>query len=333
MTPIRECLINKSTKINPVWLMRQAGRYLPEFREIRKSNPDFIKLCLNNILAEEITLQPIKRFGFDAAIIFSDILMIPYGIGQTVQFKKNFGPSLGNLELDKLQNISKDDFTNNLSSVYKLLSNLKNSKDLNNKDLIGFVGAPWTLLVYMINKVSPKNGLSEDFFKDKILINEILNLLDKFIKIHIENQIKAGATIIQIFDSWAGLIQNDFDKFLYNPTLSLVNYVKKLGVPVICFPRGISDYTKFTKIVKPDMINIDYNVDPKTLIKSLDIPIQGGLNPEILLSNKENLRKEIKKYLDIFKDHPYVFNLGHGILPETQVDMVYELVHIVRNYK
>ena len=333
MTPIKECLINKSTKANPIWLMRQAGRYLPEFREIRKSNPDFIKLCLNHTLAEEITLQPIKRFGFDAAIIFSDILMIPHGIGQTVQFKKNFGPSLGNLELDKLQNVTRNDFTKNLSSVYKLLSDLKNSKYLENKDLIGFVGAPWTLLVYMINKVSPKNGLQENFFKDKILINEILRLLDKFIKIHIENQIKAGATIIQIFDSWAGLIQNDFDKFLYNPTLSLVNHVKNLGVPVICFPRGISDYVKFSKIVKPSMINIDYNVDPEILIKSLDIPIQGGLDPKILLSNKENLKKQIKKYLNIFKDYPYVFNLGHGILPETEVEMVYELVETVRNYK
>ena len=333
MTPIEKCLINKSTSINPIWLMRQAGRYLPEFREIRKSNQDFIKLCLNQTLAEEITLQPIKRFGFDAAIIFSDILMVPYGIGQTVQFKKNFGPSLGNLELDKLGNITKNDFTENLSSIYKLLSNLKNSKDLENKDLIGFIGAPWTLLVYMINRVSPKNGLSQDFFKDEVLINEILNLLDKFLKIHIQNQINAGATIIQIFDSWAGLIQKDFDKFLYNPTLSLVNYVKSLGVPVICFPRGISDYVKFTKIVKPSMINIDYNVDPKNLIKYLDVPVQGGLDPKILLSNKENLKKQIIKYLEIFKDHPYVFNLGHGILPETQVEMVYELVEIVRNYK
>tara|TARA_A100001234_G_C12480414_1_gene323248 strand:- start:169 stop:726 length:558 start_codon:yes stop_codon:yes gene_type:complete len=185
----------------------------------------------------------------------------------------------------------------------------------------------------MVNKVSPKNGLSPDFFKDKILINEILNLLDKFIKIHIQNQIKAGATIIQIFDSWAGLIENDFDKFLYNPTLSLVNYVKNLGVPVICFPRGITDYIKFTKIVKPSMINIDYNVEPRNLIKSLDVPVQGGLDPKILLSDKENLKKQIKKYLDIFKDHPYVFNLGHGVLPETEVDMVYELVETVRNYK
>ena len=213
------------------------------------------------------------------------------------------------------------------------MSNLKNSKDLENKDLIGFVGAPWTLLVYMINKISPKNGLSENFFKDEILINETLNLLDKFIKLHIENQIRAGATIIQIFDSWAGLIQKDFDKFLYNPTLSLVNHVKNLGVPVICFPRGISNYVEFTEIVRPSMINIDYNVDPKNLIKSLDIPVQGGLDPKVLLSGKENLKKQIRKYLEIFKDHPYVFNLGHGILPETEVDMVYELVETVRNYK
>ena len=333
MTPIKECLINKSTKTNPVWLMRQAGRYLPEFKEIRKANPDFIKLCLDHTLAEEITLQPIKRFGFDAAIIFSDILMIPHGMGQTVEFKKNFGPSLGALELNKLASVSDKDLTEKLSPVYQLLSNLKNSNDLKNKDLIGFVGAPWTLLVYMVNKISPKNGLSQEFFKDEVIINEILGLLDKFIKIHIENQIKAGATIIQIFDSWAGLIQNDFDKFLYNPTLSLVNHVKNLGVPVICFPRGITDYIKFSKIVKPSMINIDYNVDPENLIKSLDVPVQGGLDPKILLSDKENLRKQIKRYLNIFKDHPYVFNLGHGILPETEVEMVYELVETVRNYK
>ena len=120
MTPIKECLINKSTKINPVWLMRQAGRYLPEFREIRKANPDFIRLCLNHTLAHEITLQPIKRFGFDAAIIFSDILMIPYGMGQNVEFKKNFGPNLGNLELNKIQNITKDDFTKNLSKSFRI---------------------------------------------------------------------------------------------------------------------------------------------------------------------------------------------------------------------
>ena len=333
MTPIKECLINNKTDLVPVWLMRQAGRYLPEFREIRKNNPNFINLCLNSKLSKEITLQPIKRFDFDAAIIFSDILMIPYGLGQRVEFKKNFGPNLGDLEIDKLLEIEEEEFIKNLSPIYELLVELKKSNDLKGKDTIGFVGAPWTLLVYMINKVSPKKGLNNNFFLNKELISNLLKILDRFIKIHIKNQINAGATIIQIFDSWAGMIKSDFDKYLYNPTLSLVNYTKSLGVPVICFPRGITDYNQFCKIVKPSMINIDYDVDPKNLLKNVDIPIQGGLHPEVLLTDKANLRKEVNKYLEIFKDHPYVFNLGHGILPQTKIEMVEELVKIVRDFK
>ena len=333
MTPIKECLINKKTNITPIWLMRQAGRYLPEFREIRKVNSNFIDLCLNPSLSEEITLQPIKRFDFDAAIIFSDILMIPYGLGQNVEFKKNFGPNLGKIDIESLFIMDEQKFTKRLSPIYELLENLNKNVKLKNKDLIGFVGAPWTLLVYMINQVSPKNGLSSNFFSDKKLIINLLKILDKFIKIHIKNQVNSGATIIQIFDSWAGLIKSDFEQYLYSPTLSLVKYTKSLGVPVICFPRGISDYNKFCQIIRPSMINIDYNVDPKALIGKFDIPIQGGLDPKVLLTDKENLKNEVTKYLQLFKDHPYVFNLGHGILPETQIELVEELVKIVRNFK
>ena len=333
MTPIKECLINKKTNLNPIWLMRQAGRYLPEFREIRKNNTNFINLCLNSNLSGEITLQPIERFDFDAAIIFSDILMIPFGLGQSVEFKKNFGPSLGNISLDKLSETNEAIFTERLSPIYKLLQNLSRNNKLIDKDLIGFVGAPWTLLVYMINKVSPKNGLSEDFFNNKELIHSLLKIIDKFIKIHIKNQVNAGATLIQVFDSWAGLITDKFDQYLYNPTLSIVDYTRQLGVPVICFPRGISNYSEFCKIVNPDMVNIDYNVDPKELIKKVRIPIQGGLDPKILLTDKENLRNKTTKYLEIFKNHPYVFNLGHGILPQTEIEMVKELVKIVRDFK
>ena len=333
MTPIKNCILNKDTNTNPIWLMRQAGRYLPEFREIRKKNSNFINLCLNPNLSEKITLQPIDRFGFDAAIIFSDILMIPYGLGQKVEFKKNFGPNLGDINLSELMALEDSVFSNNLSPIYELLKSLSKNNKLKDRDLIGFVGAPWTLLVYMINKVSPKNGLSPSFFEDIGLINKLLDTLDKFIKLHIKNQVNAGATIIQIFDSWAGLIKNDLEKYLYNPTLSLVNYTKNLGVPVICFPRGISDYNKFCKIVKPSMVNIDYNINPKTLIDKIDIPIQGGLDPKVLLTNKDNLKREVTKYLQIFRDHPYVFNLGHGILPETKIEMVEELIKIVRNFK
>ena len=332
MTPIKECLINKSTKHNPIWLMRQAGRYLPEFREIRKKNPNFIELCLNERLTEIITLQPVERFDFDAAIIFSDILMIPFGLRQNVEFKKNFGPQLGEIKIDEILKLDNDSFSKRLKPVYKLLRNLKCSSKLDNKDLIGFVGAPWTLLVYMINKVSPKNGLSKNFFKDENLIKSILNILDRFIKLHIKNQIEAGATIIQIFDSWAGLIDKDFEKYLYEPTTSLVEYTKNLGVSVICFPRNIKNYKTYCDTIKPDAINIDYNVNIQNILKDLKIPIQGGMNPEILLTDKETLKNETKKYLDIFKDHPYIFNLGHGILPNTDPNMVDYLVKMVKNY-
>ncbi len=333
MTPIQECIRNKNSDLKPIWIMRQAGRYLPEFREIRSKNPDFIKLCLNQNLSSEITLQPIKRFGFDAAIIFSDILMLPYGIGQNVKFEKGLGPKLGELKLEELLRTRNDEFKKKLEPVYKSITNVSNDPIIENKDLIGFVGAPWTILVYMINKMSPKQKLSENFFSDKLLIEKLLFLIEKFLKIHIENQIKAGATIIQIFDSWAGLLKDNILEYIYEPTLNLVNHTKKLGVPVICFPRGISDYKKFCEFVNPDMVSIDYNVDPKKIIKEVKIPIQGGLDPKTLLTDEETLKKETEKYLNIFKDHPYVFNLGHGILPETQPEMVSKLINIVRNYK
>jgi len=333
MTPIQKCIKNKNYKTNPIWIMRQAGRYLPEFREIRSKNPDFIKLCLNENLSTEITLQPIKRFDFDAAIIFSDILMLPYGMGQEVKFEKGLGPKLSELNLDKLSNINQTEFNNKLNSIYKSISNTSNNPILKNKDLIGFVGAPWTILVYMINRMSPKKKISENFFSDKLLINKLLIIIEKFLKIHIENQIKAGATIIQIFDSWAGLLKDNISEYIHKPTLNLVNHVKKIGVPVICFPRGIKDYKKFCDVVSPDMVNIDYNVDPNKIIKEIEIPIQGGLDPKILLTDKETLKKETEKYLDVFKEHPYVFNLGHGILPETKIEMVSELINIVRSYK
>ncbi len=333
MTPIQDCIKNKNTKIKPIWIMRQAGRYLPEFREIRSKNSDFIKLCLNESLSTEITLQPIKRFKFDAAIIFSDILMLPYGLGQEVKFERGLGPKLGELNLDLVANVNKDEFSKKLNPIYNSISNVSSHDICKNKDVIGFVGAPWTILVYMINRISPKKSLSKEIFNDKLFTNKLLSIIEKFLKIHIENQIKAGATIIQIFDSWAGLLENNISKFIYEPTYNLVNHVKKLNIPAVCFPRGIKDYKNFCEVVKPDMVNIDYNVDPKKIINEIKIPIQGGLDPKVLLTDKENLNIEAIKYLQIFKDHPYVFNLGHGILPETKIEMVEELVKIVRDFK
>ena len=333
MTPLLQVIKNKNTEINPIWIMRQAGRYLPEFREIRKLNPDFISLCLNETLSSEITLQPLKRFDLDAAIIFSDILILPYGLNQKVNFEKGFGPKLGEIDIDEMSKKDENDFVEKIHPVYKSIKKVSENTVIKNKNMIGFVGAPWTLLVYMINQQSPKKNLKSNFFKDEFLIKKILLILEKFLKIHIKNQINSGANIIQIFDSWAGLLEEkDLPNYIYSPTLNLVNYVKSLNVPVICFPREIKNYKEFCDIVKPDAVSIDYNVDPQRILKDIKIPIQGGLDPKILLTNKETLKKETIKYLDIFKDHPYIFNLGHGILPETDPKMVDYLVQIVKNY-
>ena len=332
MRPIKNCIVNKDTTKNPIWLMRQAGRYLPEFREIRKNNQDFIKLCLNENLSSEITLQPIKRFSFDAAIIFSDILMLPYAMNQEVKFEKGFGPKLGNLDIEKINETIEEDFTKKLNPVYKAISQVSQNSLLQNRDMIGFVGAPWTILVYMINKISPKKNLTDQFFNDKFLLSELIKIIEKFLKIHIKNQIDAGANIIQIFDSWAGLLESEIEEFIYIPTQTLVDYTKSFDVPVICFPREIKNYKNYCDIVKPNAVNIDYNVDPISIQKEVKIPIQGGLDPKTLLTDKENLKKEAKRYLDIFKDHPYIFNLGHGVLPETDPNMVDYLVKIVKDY-
>ena len=251
-----------------------------------------------------------------------------------VEFKKDFGPLLGELDLNQISKVDEVDFVQRVLPVYKAINIVRNDQSTKNKCTIGFVGAPWTLLVYMINQQSPKKKLKENFFKDEFLINRILLIIEKFLKIHIKNEIDNGANIIQIFDSWAGLLEKkDLPNYVYTPTLNLVEYVKSLNIPVICFPREIKDYKEFSEIVKPDAISIDYNIDPNKILKEIKIPVQGGLDPKILLTDKENLKNQATKYLEIFKDHPYIFNLGHGILPETNPDMVDYLVKIVKEFK
>ena len=332
MNIIEEVIYQKSTKKKPIWLMRQAGRYLPEFREVRKHNPDFIKLCLNEDLVPVITLQPLKRFELDAAIIFSDILMLPYGIGQNVKFKKDFGPILGDLKNIKIEDININDFSKRLKPVYNSMNNISSKLKNKKKSLIGFVGAPWTLLVYMINKQSPKKNLPADLInyqKNKGLLKKVIELL----KIHIKSQIDNGANIIQIFDSWAGLADDNLiGKFIYEPTAELVDFTKSQKVPVICFPREIRDYHKYIHEVEPSVISIDYKIDIKSFTQKLKIPVQGNLNPSTLLGNEEDIKNQTLGILDVFKDHPHIFNLGHGVLPQTNPNMVEYLVKLVKNY-
>ena len=329
------CIEDKDTDYIPVWFMRQAGRYLPEFREIRKKNPNFINLCLNTKLIKDITLQPLNRFNLDAAIIFSDILMIPYGLGQKVEFKKGFGPILGDINLDDIINKDPVDFIQELLPVYKGIEKVK--KEIKEKSLIGFSGAPWTVLLYMLNKESPKNNFNfNKINKNKNLISKLLKKLEEIICLHVEKQIEAGANIIQIFDSWAGLLpKKELPNYCYIPTLKVVEHIKSLKVPAICFPKGIGkNYIDFCSIVKPSCISIDYEIDPKWIKEKVNgIPIQGGLDPKILLDDKEKIKKNTENYLNIFKDYPYIFNLGHGVLPETKPESIEYLIKIVRDKK
>ena len=315
--------------------MRQAGRYLPEFQKIRSQNQNFINLCLNSELSSEITLQPIKRFDLDSAIIFSDILMVPYALNQKVEFLENQGPKLENFNLNKFLKNNDIDFIEKLKPVYKSIEITRKRLD-KKKSLISFIGAPWTLLVYMIGAKLSKKEIDLKLIKKKK--NEISLVLEKLINylcLHIDKQIKAGADVVQVFDSWAGLIpQEDLNNFCYLPNSKIVEFCKKKDIPVICFPRGIREnYKDFNNLVKPDGINIDFNVDPNWAKENLKgAVIQGGLDPKILLLSDEEIYNNVRKYLDAFKGLPYVFNLGHGILPETNPDKLEKLIKFYREY-
>ena len=334
MSKLKEVLVNKKI-CKSIWFMRQAGRYLPEFRKIRLQNQNFIDLCLNSNLSSEITLQPIKRFNLDSAIIFSDILMVPYALGQKVNFIEGQGPVLEAFNNKTFSQSSKNSFTEKLQPIYEAINKSREKLD-KTKSLIGFVGAPWTLLIYMLDLKLNKNGINYtkiELKKDEV--NIILNTLNDYLCIHIENQIKAGADVIQIFDSWAGLVRSeDFSKYCIVPNLKIVDFCKRRKIPVICFPRGIgTKFKDFNDIVKPDGINLDYEIEPNWAKSNLkNVVIQGGLDPKVLLRSEEEIIINVKKYLDVFNELPYVFNLGHGLLPETDPDKVKKLIKFYREY-
>jgi uroporphyrinogen decarboxylase len=336
MSSLKKILVNKDRSCKSIWFMRQAGRYLPEFRKIRSQNQNFINLCLNSNLSSEITLQPIKRYNLDSAIIFSDILLVPYALGQEVNFIKDRGPILNQFELKKFLNNDKINFTKKLNPIYKAIK--KTREKLNKeKSLISFIGAPWTLLIYMMGLKKSKKEINLSTIKEnESEIDIILNKLNEYLCIHVENQINAGADVVQIFDSWAGLLTNtDLLNFCYTPNLKIVEFCKSKKIPVICFPKGIKEnYIEFNNIVKPDGLNLDYEINPTWAKNNLtNVVLQGGMDPKILLKSEEEIYKEAKKYLDIFKNVPYIFNLGHGLIPETDPDKLGKLIKFVREYK
>ena len=333
MNKITTCLINKENTRTPIWFMRQAGRHLPEFRKIRLNNPNFIKLCLNSTLSTQITLQPVKRYDLDAAIIFSDILMVPYALGQEVVFEKNKGPKLSKFNLKNFLKNDKILFSQKLYPIYKAIKETK-KKLKKDQTLISFVGAPWTILIYMLNLKSSDNRLQlNKLKKDNFEINLILDKLNDYLCTHIENQMNAGADVVQIFDSWASLVpKEDLYNYCYIPNLKIVDFCKKQKIPTICFPKGIDKkYKEFLEVVKPDGLSIDYDLDPIWARDNLkNVCLQGGLDPKILLKEEKILFREVDRYLDIFKDVPYIFNLGHGLLPETNPEVLRKVIERVR---
>jgi uroporphyrinogen decarboxylase len=335
MSNLKKILIGKKN-CKSIWFMRQAGRYLPEFKKIREKNPNFINLCLNSELSSEITLQPIKRFDLDSAIIFSDILMVPHALGQKVDFVKDHGPVLSDFNLKIFLDNDKITFTEKLHPVYKAIEITRKKLD-KKKSLISFVGAPWTLLIYMLG--AKKNKSEIDYKKIKLNdfeVNVILDKLNDYLCIHIENQINAGSDVVQIFDSWAGLLPViDLPNYCYIPNLKIVEFCKDNKIPVICFPRGINaNYKEFNNLVKPNGLNLDYDLDPAWAKQNLkNVILQGGLNPKNLLLPEKEMKNNADKYLKIFKDTPYIFNLGHGLLPETDPNKVGKLIEFYRKYK
>ena len=334
MSNLKQILSNK-INCKSIWFMRQAGRYLPEFRKIRAKNTNFINLCLNSKLSSEITLQPIKRFNLDSAIIFSDILLVPYALGQNVKFVKGKGPILSEFNLKIFLNNNKISFTQKLNPIYKAIELTRKKLD-KKKSLIAFIGAPWTLLIYMLGAKENKNKLNFEKIKSKNTeINLILNKLHEYLCIHIENQISAGADVVQIFDSWAGLLPlSDLSNYCYIPNLKIVEFCKNKKIPSICFPKGIGEnYKKFNNVVKSDGLNIDYEIDPQWAKQQLkNVILQGGLDPRTLLLSDKIIQERSSKYFNVFRNTPYIFNLGHGLLPETDPDKVDKLIKFYRNY-
>jgi len=336
MNKLTNCILNKDPSCIPVWFMRQAGRYLPEFRKIRSQNKDFIKLCLNSDLSSEITLQPLKRFNLDAAIIFSDILMVPYGLGQKVEFEKNEGPKLSKINLDFFLSNNKEDFTEKLTPVYDAIR--KTRKNLpKEKSLISFVGAPWTIAVYMLGLKKNKNEIDLKKLKEKETeLKIIIDNLTKYLCAHIEHQINAGGDTVQIFESWAGLIPREklYD-YCYLPNKKIVDFCKKINIPVICFPKGLNkNYLKFAEIVKPDALSLDYDIDPEWAKHNLgNYCLQGGMDPKVLFESEQKIYSQVDSYLNTFRGMPYIFNLGHGLLPQTNPDIIKKIINRVENFK
>jgi uroporphyrinogen decarboxylase len=323
----------------PIWFMRQAGRYLPEYMEIRANVVDFLELCYDSKKAAAVTMQPIDRFGFDAAIIFSDILVLPHALGWKVEFQKGEGPVLQKFESEKDLKFLNKEFDKKINHIYDTVNRVRSTLD-KDKSLIGFAGSPWTVASYMLEGRGKQDfSVSKSFlYKNPAIAKELINIItDKTIE-YLSGQIDAGADVIQLFDSWSGILSGkEYENFVIKPTKKIVDSIKDKypTVPIIGFPRGsgylYEDYIAGTNI---DGVGVDQFVPIDIMKKWQDnIIVQGNFDPVLLLSNKEIIQQKAHDILSKLDNKNFIFNLGHGILPNTPIENVKVLVDYVRSFK
>ena len=336
---IMDVIDGKTTDKLPIWMMRQAGRYLPEYKETRKVAGSFLDLCYNPDLAVKVTLQPIDRFGFDAAILFSDILVIPDALGVDVRFEEGKGPILETVDQSSIPNLSDDNLLTHLAPVLETVGRLR--EDLPKETtLLGFCGAPWTVATYMIaGHGTPDQGPARQFALNHAESFQLL--IDKLVVAssnYLLAQLRAGADAVQIFDSWASVLdENQFNRWCREPVRQIVTNVRAQipDAKIIGFPKGVGafykDYAESTGI---NMLGLDWTI-PMSFARELqkDIPVQGNLDPNRLIAGGAALDEGIDAILENLSDGPLVFNLGHGITPLTPIAHVEQMVERVRAFR
>jgi len=333
-----DVLAGKRQTVPPIWLMRQAGRYLPEYRVLRQKSGNFLNLCLDPKLAAEVTLQPIRRFGFDAAILFSDILVVPYALGQDVTFTAADGPRLDAInDAEGLHNLRRELDHERLTPVYETIVRVKSQLPAG-VTLLGFCGAPWTLATYMIAGAgTPDQIPAREFaYRTPGAFGELLDILVDASASYLIRQFEAGVDAVQIFDTWAGILPDDeFDRCCVEPCARIIAAVRA-QIPTakfIGFPRGAGSRLKrYIDAVPVDAVGLDWTIDLAFAREELQRrkPVQGNLDPVVLLVGGRSLDRSVDRIMENFKAGPFIFNLGHGVLPDTPVAHVEQLVARVR---
>jgi uroporphyrinogen decarboxylase len=338
--PLLRTLAGEQSAIPPIWLMRQAGRYLPEYRAIREKTNNFLDLCFNPKLAAEVTLQPIRRFGFDAAIMFSDILVVPHALGQHVTFEAGEGPRLDALkEPSAIRRLRSEIDHTELSFVYETIARVKTELPPS-VVLLGFCGAPWTVATYMIAGCGTVDQAPARLFayRHPEAFAELIDLLIEASVSYLVRQLAAGVDAVQIFDTWAGVLPpEEFRKWCIEPTARIVASVREQfpAARIIGFPRGAgTELPRYLEAVPIDAVGLDWMIElsfARDQIQPLRT-VQGNLDPLVLLAGGAALDRGIDAILEAFGRHPFIFNLGHGILPDTPIAHVERLIARVRNH-